>query len=171
MFAQEFNYIKQFSFDNYTTNFFQKNTAGKCRYYCLLKNLNSEIAELANNIRSKTLSFFELQNVHDEPLFGNFIGVITDGGYIHPHVDPGSYIKNKFYHHVRFNFLISKPFSGGIPIVEGHKLSVEEGQGWVNFSSLHTHSCNVVVGEKPRVCLSLGVLVSQDEIQTKFKNK
>jgi len=133
--------------------FFQSN--GFARQYGILyrKDLNPppEVWE----IRQKIFDENGLHGLDIEPMFQDFCGFITSGGAIHPHQDSDHNGKK----HVRFNVMVSKPEQGGVPVQNGLEIAVEEGGVWRCDSSAVQHWCTEVVGSKPRIVLSYGVLI------------
>lgn len=107
---------------------------------------------------------------YDEPYFGNFIGVNLEGANVHLHTDPGKIINNIYHNHVRINFLLSKPNSGGFPIIENQIVDVNEGESWVNVADKWQHQSTTVIGDKPRIVLSLGSLVSEHVVDYFLNN-
>ena len=97
---------------------------------------------------------------HQEPCYKDFIGYITNGGQIHRHKDPN---KGDLMH-TRFNILISKPLDGGNPIINEKILNVSESESWVCVAGKYEHFCQKVLGEKPRIVLSFGYLLSDIKI-------
>lgn len=96
-----------------------------------------------------------LHDAEQEPWFKDFCGFITAGGAIHQHQDDGTNGKT----HVRFNVMVSKPESGGVPVQDGVEIAVQEGEVWRCDASLVKHWCTPVVGNKPRIVLSYGFLL------------
>jgi hypothetical protein len=113
--------------------------------------------EAALSLREKIIKTFSLEGVLQEPLFKDYCGYITEGGAIHPHLDPnvGKLV------HTRFNVLISKPLAGGTPIQEDQEIKVEEGDVWRCDAGKILHWCTPVVGNKPRIVLSFGFLLKE----------
>jgi hypothetical protein len=98
-------------------------------------------------------------------LFGIFLGVNTQTGFVHEHTDP----TKQGYYHVRLNFLVSKPFAGGMPVINGQEFSVDENESWINLASEWWHKSTPVVGDKPRIVLSLGALVEKTQVDPILK--
>lgn len=96
-----------------------------------------------------------LVGAEQEPMFKDFCGYITEGGAVHPHTD----LEHNGKQHVRFNVLVSKPESGGVPVQDDIELFVEEGSVWKCVASQTKHWCTPVVGSKPRIVLSYGFLL------------
>ena len=146
-------------------NFFIKNPAGNHRKYC---NLNKTDTLLKNTIKSYSDSLFGelgMTETKEETTYGNFIGIISEGGFVHNHIDSRSDSK---LHHVRINFLIQKPISGGEVIINEQTYSIEENQAWLNLASEWFHSSTPVIGERERIVLSLGKFVNPNQIKTEF---
>jgi hypothetical protein len=106
-------------------------------------------------IRRQIVEAHNLHAAEQEPWFQDFCGFITDGGAIHEHQDSDYNGKQ----HVRFNVMVSKPDTGGIPIQNGVEIPVEEGDVWRCDASRVRHWCTTVVGNKPRIVLSYGFLL------------
>mgnify|MGYP003587111097 CR=1 FL=1 len=88
---------------------------------------------------------------NDTVLYGDFISLITSGGFVHEHTD-----KYSGFSHARANILISKPINGGMPIINGKRYEIEEGDGWLFFPDTDLHSTDIVAGDKPRMTISFG---------------
>lgn len=132
---------------------FKNNVAGPNRRFKVLEGIEypQEILKVKNLIVDK----FKLHKVAQEPMFKDFCGFITEGGYVHKHKDPnqGSLV------HTRFNLLVSKPLAGGIAVINGEEVNVEEGEVWRCDAGLYEHWTTPVVGYKPRIILSFGFLL------------
>lgn len=126
---------------------------GHARQYGILQELEPP-AEVWN-IKRQIVEANGLRNAEQEPIFKDLCGFITEGGAIHPHQDPDHNGKQ----HVRFNIMVSKPESGGMPVQDGVEMPVEEGDFWRCDASRVKHWCTPVVGSKPRIVLSYGFLI------------
>lgn len=107
------------------------------------------------DIKNKIINHYNLQGCQQEPIFKDYCGFITEGGAIHKHRDPNKGDKI----HTRFNVMVSKPISGGIPLISGQEIHVEEGDVWRCDAGLYEHWCTPVIGDRPRIVLSFGFLV------------
>lgn len=136
---------------NKTHKFFRPNGFG--RQFGILEDFiaPSEVWEIKRQI----ISTYDLQSSEQEPMFKDLCGYITDGGAIHPHSDPDHNGKQ----HVRFNVMVSKPETGGMPVQDGIDIVVQEGDVWRCDASRVMHWCTPVVGGKPRIVLSYGFLL------------
>jgi hypothetical protein len=132
---------------------FQPN--GRGRQYGVLYRKELEPPPEVWEIRRQIIEGHNLQGCETEPKFQDFCGYITDGGAIHKHQD----LDHNGKQHVRFNVMVSKPDSGGIPVQNGVELVVEEGDVWRCDASQVHHWCTPVVGVKPRIVLSYGFLL------------
>ena len=136
-------------------NLFVQNRASPHRKYWFVP-FDSKIQVIKNHL----ISAFEISNAINDPILPDFIGFITDGGSVHPHRD------NRFMerHGIRLNVMLRKPSSGGEPILDGQSFTVEEGDCWLNPSTIRIHSCTPVHGDRPRNIISFGLQVPQSEI-------
>lgn len=141
--------ILKWANDNYGN--FKKN--GNNRQFGILQELNppNEVWE----IKKQIIDFYNLHKIKQEPIYKDYCGYITDGGAIHKHKDQNE--KNLI--HTRFNVLVSKPLVGGEPIQNEVVIKVKEGDVWRCDAGKFIHSCNPVIGIKPRVVLSFGFLI------------
>ena len=138
--------------------YFRANPAGPNRRLC---NLNLHDLKLSQQVRVFAEQCFNKVfgvQVISEPNFGNFLGVNETGAFVQEHQDS---VGPEGECHTRLNFLIQKPDNGGMPIINNSVLIVKEGQCWINLASSWKHSSTPVVGNKPRVILSLGSYVPQ----------
>lgn len=92
-------------------------------------------------------------NLHLNDFSLTNIEILEDGDYVPEHIDDNFGASGE---HVRFNVLISKPLSGGEPVIDGCVIELEEGDAWSFTASQYYHSCRVVSGTKPRITASFG---------------
>ena len=118
----------------------------------------SELAEIEYEILSK----YRFDNYYRECKFGTILSYSQEGHQVHEHQDPA--MMGQDYIHTRFNVLISKPEEGGMPILDGKELKVEELQVWMCFASEYLHSTTKVVGKKDRIMLSFGYDIHRSEL-------
>ena len=148
--------LTDFALKNYTdNNLFIKNIVSKGRQYCILNQTNTSVSELAKNIRFSMFKNIGINVFREEPVYGILLGVINENSSVHPHRDDSIL----GFYHFRLNVLISKPISGGMPVINGEEFDVSEGESWINVASEWNHWCTPIVGKKPRIVLSLGGLV------------
>jgi len=138
--------VAQWAFEN--CKVFKPN--GFNRQYGILQELTppNEVWEIKRQI----IEANDLHNVEQEVDYKDFCGYITKGGAVHQHRDYS--LDDKI--HVRFNVMISKPDSGGVPVQNGVEIVVQEGEVWRCDSSAVEHWCTPVGGDKPRIILSYG---------------
>lgn len=135
---------------------------GQGRRFCNLNRIDSQLSQKVREFSNYCYGNYGI-SVVEEPMFGNFIGVNTRGAFVHPHRDPRS---NQGMLHVRLNFILSLPHSGGQPVIEGQEYTVVEDQCWLNLASEWQHQSTPVQGEKPRIVLSLGSYVAEDDVKS-----
>jgi hypothetical protein len=158
------NSITDFALRNHLDrNLFTFN--GNARQFCILNQVQTPVSGDAINFRLTCYKQLGISLFEEEPMFGIFLGVNNETGFVHEHKDPskeGSY-------HTRLNFLLSKPHKGGMPIINHKEFEVEEGECWLNLASEWMHSSTPVVGPKPRIVLSLGALVRKEHMDLILK--
>lgn len=132
---------------------FSNNPAGLNRKFRIFN--DSDLPKEFKEIKQKIISFFNLKDAQQEPVFKDFCGFITETGFVHKHKDPN---KDGLIH-TRFNVLLSKPISGGIPVIDGKEINVTEGEVWECKAGIYEHWTTPVVGSKPRIVLSFGFLL------------
>ena len=140
---------------------------GPGRQFCIVNQLTTPITDYLINLREKKFKLLGINLFLEEPEFGIFLGVNTEGGFVHEHTD----ITIPNYYHFRLNFLLSKPETGGIPVVNNTQLLINEGESWINLASEWAHSSTPVAGDKPRIVLSLGALIKKEYFDNIFKLK
>lgn len=113
--------------------------------------------------REEAFAEFGLVPEADEPIFGNFTGNhFLDGAFVHEHCDPAP----DGYVHARCNLMIKKPTKGGMPVIDGKEVPVEEGDLWLCLSSLENHASTPIEGGE-RIIFSFGALVPQLQVAEK----
>jgi hypothetical protein len=143
--------------------YWKENTAGNTfnRKFCMLNKYN---LPLTTRIKDYSINIFLLLKINkqiEEKTFGNFIGVQKQGGFVQPHTDGRN---DSGWEHVRVNFLVSRPKEGGMPIINNEQYAIEENGSWFNHASKWVHSSTPVIGDTPRIVLSLGAFVSPVEL-------
>jgi hypothetical protein len=145
-------------------DYFKFNGNGKI--YCNLNNVECALSEKIKLFSLQCFKELGFTILKEEPNFGNFIGVNSESAFVHMHSDRR--VEN--FWHLRINFMISKPESGGIPIVDYKRYhNIEEDDCWINFASQWKHGSTPVIGKKPRVVLSLGQLVDETQAKELYK--
>lgn len=143
-------------------DFFVINNSGAQRRYCNLNAKDTKITKIVSDFSEQCFNSIGITEFKEEPIFGNFIGVNGTGGFVHPHTDPLGSVGE---YHLRLNFLVQKPVSGGVPIMDGIQYEIEEMHSWINLASSWLHSSTPVVGVRNRIVLSLGKLVSPEIVE------
>ena len=151
--------VRNFVMDNFDNYKFFKNN-GNARRYCSVTNVDTPVTDYLKRIRVQKFKEIGIDSFLEEPVYGIFIGVNGESGFVHQHMD--SSIDG--HEHFRLNFLVSKPEGGGMPVINGKTYQVDEGQSWVNIASKWAHMSTPVVGSKNRIVLSLGGYVKIDDV-------
>jgi hypothetical protein len=118
---------------------------------------------ICNNPLYRTEAFKEFKLTPDleEPIYKNFTGNhYLEGAFVHEHSDPAP----EGYEHVRCNLMIKKPLVGGMPIIDGAELAIEEGDLWLCLASLEKHASTPISGGE-RVTFSFGALVNKHSVE------
>jgi len=97
--------------------------------------------------------------------FGALISYSEKDHQVQPHSDPNPPRKI----HTRFNVLINKPEEGGEAIINDQIVSTEENELWVCAAGKYTHSSVLVKGDKPRILLSYGTYLKEEELNKILK--
>lgn len=157
--------IKNFVRDNFSNdNYFIDN--GHSRRYSSLTNTETPITELAKEIRKDSFSMLGIETFEEEPIYGIFLGVNTSGGSVHEHTDPTI----EGHDHFRLNYMVSKPDFGGMPVIDGVPYSIKNLESWINIASDWKHRSTPVIGNNPRIVLSLGAYVKKETVQSVFNS-
>ena len=118
-------------------------------------------------IYQKILNFYELPKTQElDREFGALISYSEKGHKVQPHKDPNPPRKV----HTRFNVLISKPSKGGEAIIDNEVVSTDQNEVWVCAAGKYTHSSVTVEGDVPRILLSYGTYLTENQLQ-KVLNK
>jgi hypothetical protein len=130
------------------------------RYYQRIWN-SALVTPLIVATAGRVERLFGLSGTAVDPDLGWVISVIHSGGAVHPHKDDDSYASTN-RKHLRCNLLVSKPQSGGTPIIDGRPVAVVEGGGWAFFASETTHAALPVAGTIPRIVYQFGYAVDRE---------
>ncbi len=141
--------------ERFAEGFLVPNENGKHRYFKTYQVGHPDVPAMFWDVRRRAISMFSVTDYEDEPGFHCFLGCNTEGGTVHRHTDPAPPDK----YHVRMNIMISKPLSGGDPIIDGKMLEVQERDLWCFFPSVMPHESTPVVGKRKRMVISIGILV------------
>lgn len=145
---------------NFISGKLLKNSVSNNRYYSPITKLNNVPIEI-ETLKSKIINFLDLKlPVIDEPVYGSFVSYQLHGGSVHSHIDQNK----EGFRHIRINVIISKPESGGNPIINDVEYNIEEGSGWAFFPDKNIHSSSENIGHKPRITCSFGFLIPEVDV-------
>lgn len=139
---------------------FKKNTTGPDKYMARLHEMGIEIPELIKNLKHKISQLENIEEVIDVPHNVDWIGIQGNGAQVFPHLDDNG--NDDRYYTRRYNILLSLPEGGGYPIYGGEVLNVEERMIWRCDAGLVEHSSIPNLGDKPRINLSFGFLMTKN---------
>ena len=134
---------------------FHANELGAARKFLKIENANAGGDKTLFSVKQRLAESFGLGNYVVPPALKDFIGYITEGGFIHPHTDPD--LPGRM--HVRVNVLISQP-AGCVPLIEGIPIAVEVGDAWLNLASRCLHATTPVEGPGYRSAISFGYQIN-----------
>ena len=152
--------LRQNIIDFTTTNSDLFTFNGDGRRYCNVNNIQCDLSTEIQNFAIECYAKYGVQ-YQEESRLGNFIGFNDIGANVQKHNDVRS-IDNLVQ--VRLLFMVSKPSAGGIPVIEGTEISVNEKQVWLLLASEWQHWSTPVEGTTPRIILSLGSYVPEQDI-------
>jgi len=133
---------------------FRENEKGPSRKFRVLSE-KDKLYDVVHNIKSKIIDTEQIRNWKPEPSFGDYIGINYQGAFIHQHVD----INEGKLIHTRWNLILSYPNEGGHSIYDGKINVLEENMIWKCEAGKYQHGSVKVIGDKPRITLSLGFLI------------
>jgi len=155
---KELNFILKFIDIN--NDFFIENDISPHRKFLTLHKESNPLS-LFFDIKKRILDKEGIiDNYIDDSTYGDYIGLITNGGKIHHHNDPTIF----GHDHVRFNLFLSVPKKGGFPIYNGITIPVNVGDYVTCNSSKEFHECEMVEGDVPRIVISYGIYLKSKKI-------
>jgi hypothetical protein len=134
---------------------FRANQSGAARKLLKIEDVAPGGDEVLFGVKRRLADYYGLGDYVVPPNLKDFIGYITEGGFIHAHTDPD--LPGKM--HVRVNVLISQP-AGCVPLMEGIPISVAVGDAWLNLASRCSHATTPVEGPGYRSALSFGYQIN-----------
>jgi len=94
-----------------------------------------------------------------DPLFGDLIGRISEGGAVHSHIDAQSGTRM----HVRINLLVRAAEAGCVPLLDDIPIAIAQGDAWLNLASHCCHATTPVIGGTARSVISYGLQLDHVE--------
>ena len=139
-------------FETNTTNSHTINAPYGSRQNGVLTRIPHSPLDLVKKIKDRVI---EVEKINDwilDPYFEDAIGINKEGGSIHLHSD----LNLDGYTHVRNNIILSYPYEGGHSIYNGKINELKERMVWKCVAGRVKHGTVPVIGEKPRITLTLG---------------
>ena len=133
---------------------FQINGPG--RKFGVIQRIVSMPFPLLEILRQRVVDLESIKDFKPEPVFQDYIGINSTGGAIHTHTDPNQ----PPYIHTRFNVVLSYPEQGGESLYGNEVNALQERLVWKCIAGKVIHGSTPVVGNKPRITLSLGFLIN-----------
>jgi hypothetical protein len=135
---------------------FQEN-ASPSRKYLLIENVTADGDQVLFSAKRDLAEYFGLGEYVAPPILKDFIGYITEGGFVAPHTDPDL----PGWMHVRINVLITQP-SGCVPLIDDIPIAIAVGDAWLNLASRCVHATTPAVGPGYRSVISFGYQISPE---------
>jgi hypothetical protein len=132
------------------------------RYNYTLFTYDKDILPLVWEIKSRIMEREELNGYIQEPILKDFLAIMPEGSFIHKHRDP----TNLDSLHCRFNVFLQLPDLGGITYYDNKIIDAKEGCYVLSRSCIDTHWSTPIEGNKSRISLSFGFLVSSEKLET-----
>lgn len=149
---KEQNFLLSWTYQNESK--FESNPVGPNRkFYSFNNDLN--IPSLLFEIKDRIIQKENIKIWTNEPMYGDYIGWISENGFIHEHKD----LNVGSLSHIRYNLFLSVPKKGGEPIYNSKKINYYERMYFKCNSGNEMHSCEKVIGKKPRIVISYGFLI------------
>lgn len=114
------------------------------------------------DIKNRIIEKENLQNEIQEPSMKDSAGYMQNGGKLHVHTDAN--INNDGLIHTRFNVYVQIPDKGGLPIYADKLHKLKERTYICCRSGLDEHHCTIVRGDRERIILSYGYLLSPERV-------
>ena len=128
---------------------------------------NNDLSKYLAKIEKYLLSHYKIteKDIKAETRYGCLISYSEDNHQVGLHQD---YEPHDGYTHTRFNFMISKPEDGGDPIMDDITYNLKENQVWICPAGKYMHDTTIVNGEKPRILLSYGYFIKNEQFNRIF---
>jgi hypothetical protein len=139
-------------FETNTTNSHSINAPYGSRQIGILRKIPDSPLELVKKIKDRVIEAEKINDWVLDPKFEDAIGINREGGSIHLHSDSNL----EGYTHVRYNVILSYPYEGGHSIYNGKINELKERMVWKCVAGRVKHGSTPVIGEKPRITLTLG---------------
>jgi hypothetical protein len=134
------------------------NNRSNYRKFAILKEIQNHPKEMISKLRDRIIELDNIGEWVEEPNFYDLISINEDSGNIHPHTDPNI----NGYVHTRYNVILKYPIEGGHSIY-GNSINVlEENMMWKCVAGEVVHASTPVVGDRPRITLSLGFQIKKE---------
>ena len=133
------------------------------------RELFEKIPENLSILRDIKTRIIESENLHEiatDSVRGDYLSIQRNHAVVPPHMDitiqPGNGV---WYYMRRYNIFISLPEIGGLPIYAGETLNITERSMLKVDAGLVIHGTTQIVGELPRIMLSYGFSIYQNNLK------
>jgi len=137
---------------------------GSGRQFLVVDFVTPEGDRLLFDVKQELAARYDLGEYVVPPGLMDFINVITEGGFVHPHTDPD--LPGRA--HVRINVVV-KQTAGCLPLLDGVPIAVERGDAWLNLASRCKHATTPVEGPGYRSAISFGFQIDEKRGQELYR--
>ena len=120
---------------------------------------NYPVPNLFDVIKNRIIEKEHLHGYPPELIYGDSIGCLLKGGKLYRHIDDKENQGDRF--HINFNVFIFLSEKGSLPIYDGQIINVKERQYLCCKSELVYRECQPVLGERERIVLSFGWILTK----------
>jgi hypothetical protein len=139
-----------------------------CRRDYKLDENDKNIPSIVFDIKKRIEDIEKLEGFEKEEEICDFLGIISNGGFIHRHTDPNDF-KRGFYH-IRFNVFITTPNEGCTTYYDGHQVETVEGSYVLCRSGIDAHWSDPNEDTISRISLSFGYLLPAEKVDDLCKD-
>jgi hypothetical protein len=141
------------NWDRFKSN---KTGDGSGRKFLVVDFVTPDRDRLLYDVKQELAARYDLGEYVVPPGLKDFINVITEGGFIHPHTDPDQPGRR----HVRINVIV-KQTAGCLPLLDGVPIAADRGDAWLNLASICKHSTTPAEGPGYRSAISFGFQIGE----------
>lgn len=140
-------------------NLFVPSKNGDNRKFYIVGDIKDTCLNLIQKIKNRVIDTENIKNWIKEPNYKDYIGINETDGFIHQHTDANI----NGYAHVRYNIILKYPIEGGHSIYNDTINVLKEKMVWRCVAGKVKHGSTPVIGEIPRITLSLGFQIKNEE--------
>jgi|688.fasta_scaffold374929_2 hypothetical protein len=137
-----------------------KERTNNTELFATLQHIPNYPKKIINKLRDRIVKLEKIDKFYPDLIHEDAVSVIYDGGYHDYHKDM-NYIN---WILVRYNIILSDPYSGGESVYGNEINKWREKTIWKCVAGLVKHGVTLVNGGKPRIVLCLGFMIPLDDV-------